>query len=45
MIFLLLHIESLILCPLYLKRDCLIKMVNGWMVGSPEEKELLIMTI
>ena len=31
--------------PQFLKMDYLIKMVNGWMAGSLEEKEFLGMTI
>ena len=40
MIFLLQLIELLIPCLQFLKMDYLIKMVNGWMDGSLEEKEL-----
>ena len=43
--FLHLRIELLTPLHLYLKRDYLIKMVNGWMDGSREEKELLVMII
>ena len=38
------RIELLILYRQYLKKVCLIKMVNGWTDGNLEEKELLVMT-
>ena len=40
MTFLLQLIELLIPCQQFLRKVYLIKMVNGWMVGSLEEKEL-----
>ena len=45
MTFLLQLIELLIPYQQFLKKEYLIKMVNGWMVGSLEEKELKGMTI
>ena len=43
--FLLLQKESSIPGHLYLMRECLINMVNGWMGGKQEEKEKRAMTI
>ena len=43
--FLHLLTELLIHQLLHLKRGYLIKMVNGWMDGSREEEELLVMII
>ena len=37
--------ELLIHGRLYLKKEFLINMENGWMVGKLEEKELKVMTI
>ena len=45
MIFLLQQIELLVLGQQFLKMDCLTKMVNGWMDGNLEEKELKGMII